>query len=612
MKSEWESERQAATYIQFHWRGHLFRAQATKKKHAARLAAAARLQRAWRHFVFKRSFRRLVVFGLEAAGAGWPTVSMIQRCWRAARLRRRYRGILGTLNDRYLSDEQMRTNAASGAEWYTPAMMLRRERVYRDGKVQAALENAWQAVTSASARQHSTYDPDKLSWPQYAEMARKIYLCLMKRNDPREAFLLAKIDWERDTRNWPDPSTPLMERAIDHEAFFHSWFELADVNTDEMDEYTYGKFIKSTVHKIVVFDPHVDTYVLRSDADVMNFVVNGGGRYVEPRPRLVRPPLVPEKSDARYFKHTAASRAHAQTQRLAAANSESSLAATPREELQLAPGDTAREEHTQPLHVLPSPPPAAIAPPSLQPPAHPSPLGMEPPRHPLIGVVEPPPWPLKRAHSTKVPARTLPTLPKRTGTMPEITVAIHTALRETPAPPKAGPDDRAAPSELRLRRRSQASQAKPVSKSTSRRASLDLALHRVDTDRVGGGAGPRPARFSVGVVNIGRKPRSFNADLAPAVLPSIRTSRPNPADVVARLSQPRQRSLSRASRAPAERPSFGRLALGSIADKEVIAAQALASPTRGVQAQAARTRTPRGARWSTFEEALAANSQCNP
>jgi len=228
-------------------------------------------------------------------------------------------------------------------------MMLRRERMYRDPVVQAELERAWQAVSAASARAVPSDEHDgaaTIGWQQYAQLcaallaerraprraprptcappapphppppasaassSRKLYLCLMKRSDPHEAFLLAKLDWERDTRGWPDAATPLMERVIDRATFFRSWFELADVNTDDMEEETYGRFIERTIRLIVRTDARSGACMLRSDAEVMNLVVKNGGLHIESRARMSRAPAyAPPKENARFHQQTIASKA---------------------------------------------------------------------------------------------------------------------------------------------------------------------------------------------------------------------------------------------------------------------------------------------------------------
>mmetsp|Transcript_3829 Transcript_3829/g.11045 ORF Transcript_3829/g.11045 Transcript_3829/m.11045 type:complete len:614 (-) Transcript_3829:249-2090(-) len=282
--------------------------QTTWKGKAVPERMVLRIQRMWRILTLRRNFRRLLVFG-EAAIAAWPAVSTIQRCWRASRLRRRWYGILEALDDRFLTEEM--AVDAKGTAWYSPAMMLRRERLWRDPGVRAALERAWQAVVAAVPHAKNA-DVDFLNWAQYAEMSRKLYLKLMRRNDPREAFLLARIDWERDTRDWPDPSTPLNERLLGREEFYKSWFELADINTDAMDENTYRGYIEETVDMVVDVHPKTGKPSLRSDYEVMNMVARGGAAagLSETRQKWMRAQTYVPLPKSRYEQPTASTRAY--------------------------------------------------------------------------------------------------------------------------------------------------------------------------------------------------------------------------------------------------------------------------------------------------------------
>lgn len=256
----------AAVRIQAHWRG--VRA---RKLLELRNASASLLQRNWRACVMRKKLRRIAVFG-EAVLFTFPPVSLIQRQYRNYRLRKRWNGILEELDRKYLTSPLVRAEKETN-KWYQPAMMLRRERLWRSAEVQKALQLAWDAVSAASKLRHSdrTGAPS-LSWQQYYEISRKVYIVLMKRNDPREAFLLAKLDFERDTRNWPDKSTPVFERRVGRADFFRSWFELADVNTDSMDAGTYSGFVDQTAHTIVKLDPSTGAYMLRPDAEIYELV----------------------------------------------------------------------------------------------------------------------------------------------------------------------------------------------------------------------------------------------------------------------------------------------------------------------------------------------------
>jgi hypothetical protein len=212
---------------------------------------ATRLQRQWRVTMSRSRWRRLLAFGLVAVENPWPTVSLIQRCWRRARLRRRYAGIVQALTDRYMPEE-MKGGTESLNEWYTPAMILRRERMWRSDRVQAALDKAWCAArsfgTESSSSSSERADHQTLGWHEYKEIARKVYLALTRRNDPIVATALAVSDWKSDTHGGgPDA-------RLDRGAFFRSWFELTDVHTDTMDVDAYVSFLEQLIDKIVYTD----------------------------------------------------------------------------------------------------------------------------------------------------------------------------------------------------------------------------------------------------------------------------------------------------------------------------------------------------------------------
>ena len=201
---------EAAAYLQEVWRSHRARAVASAKIQAAfrgkavrrdmrRLRAAAVIQRAFRRSTMRHSLHRLGVFsvatevGARAATVhAWPSVSLIQRHFRAHRLRCRWRAMMETLSTRYLTDEHDRAEARKGDSWYSPAMLIRRERLWRDADVQRALQGAWDSFSQATARHHGeraaahggrpahgggahaeadgVRDASVLTWPDYFEI----------------------------------------------------------------------------------------------------------------------------------------------------------------------------------------------------------------------------------------------------------------------------------------------------------------------------------------------------------------------------------------------------------------------------------------------------------
>lgn len=257
------SEALAAIAIQQGWRSH------TQTRDSV-----TRLQRHWRRHVMRMRWQRLVVFGADALeGESWPMVRKIQRSWRSMRIRRLWFGMIEALQGRYLPSPMKRGEEPVN-KWYSPAMCIRRERIWRSERMQLALERAWAAALSTASDEGAT----ALGWFEYAEIFRKIYLAITRKNDPEEALELAKADWEHDTRAMPPGA------GIDHFTFTKSWFELADVNTDVMDEEAYVEFIEELIGKIVVTSESKGP-VLRSDFEIMGLISKEAGGHIESRVR---------------------------------------------------------------------------------------------------------------------------------------------------------------------------------------------------------------------------------------------------------------------------------------------------------------------------------------
>jgi hypothetical protein len=280
--SSGEHTSEAACYIQEHWHAHKKvddasrRIQAALHGHEARheahvLRAIVHIQRAARRADMRRKLRRLsLVTRSSAAEVGarsatthaWPGVSLIQLTWRAHFLRRRWHAILERLHEMHPARRPSQSQP-------TPAVLIRRERLWRNDKVQQGLDRAWEAVAGAIAnRSGERGDERGLSWAAYHEMSQKVHALLVQRTDPRTAFFLAKADFAHDTRYWADPATPLFQRRLSREDFNRSWFELAC--TDDLDEEdALEDFIEETAHALVKRDPDTGAYVLRSDAEII-------------------------------------------------------------------------------------------------------------------------------------------------------------------------------------------------------------------------------------------------------------------------------------------------------------------------------------------------------
>jgi hypothetical protein len=147
--------------------------------------------------------------------------------------------------------------------------------MWRDERLQDVLERAWTAVASATAlRIFSAAPPESgsagLTWKEYFEMSRKLAVALRVKHTPGSGSVhdMACADFEHDTREWPDPTTPLLERTLSKEAFARSWFELADVYTAEVDAAAFEAFVDATARTIVKQDLY-GTFMLRPEPEIL-------------------------------------------------------------------------------------------------------------------------------------------------------------------------------------------------------------------------------------------------------------------------------------------------------------------------------------------------------
>lgn len=173
--------------------------------------------------------------------------------------------MIKTLKHKFLSSP-LRRGEREPNQWYSPAMLLRRERCWRDERVQNALQNAWLAISRCVCKQPAS--EAFVTWHAYWELSRKLYLLLVQRTDFQEAHDLAVRDWDRDTLG-QDPGHPV---GLDNRAFRKSWFELADVYTTTIDEEAYVAFVDGLVEKLVAADEASGEARLRSDFDIITAV----------------------------------------------------------------------------------------------------------------------------------------------------------------------------------------------------------------------------------------------------------------------------------------------------------------------------------------------------
>ena len=133
------------------------------------------------------------------------------------------------LHSTYLDEKALRAGAED-CEWYTDEMMIAREKLKHDRDVVEALQLAWERISPPSER---------LTHEDYIVMSRKIYLALKADAeegdfDPHDCLDDVEEDWLEDSGG---------KQFLGGGDFFKCWFQLADLNTSNVDAQEYAEFI---------------------------------------------------------------------------------------------------------------------------------------------------------------------------------------------------------------------------------------------------------------------------------------------------------------------------------------------------------------------------------
>ena len=141
---------------------------------------------------------------------------------RSRRARAAFSAVIDAAKERFL-DARALAAGASKSRWYTTTAMTIREALSQDADIQTRLRFAWyRCLEACGLPPHGT----SLNYEQYLTMSRKVYLVVKLLDgdasvDPRDCMRTLHEDWISDSQGTG-------EMAV--EAFFRSWFELADVH----------------------------------------------------------------------------------------------------------------------------------------------------------------------------------------------------------------------------------------------------------------------------------------------------------------------------------------------------------------------------------------------
>ena len=167
------------------------------------------------------------------------------------------------LKSMFLDDRAKKAGAESNP-LYTTAVLSARNTLRTDVRVIEALDHAWVKVKAA----FGTPEANGLSFGQYCEMSRKLYLAVHAFEASYEilpsdfAFTL-QADWLVDAEG-ASVQTGTLEEA----AFKRSWYELADVHTDGVDAVEYATYLRKVTSAVIA--PFERGGGWRSDADLLD------------------------------------------------------------------------------------------------------------------------------------------------------------------------------------------------------------------------------------------------------------------------------------------------------------------------------------------------------
>ena len=204
------------------------------------------------------------VGGADAPAASPPhddrwAAATIQRVCRRRGALRRFFETVARARASFLDDEAIAAGATRG-QFYTDSALVMRELARHTPEVEAALEEAWLAITEADPS--ANRGDEAVSPIVYVTFYRKLYLHMHDEGrdgdiDPIDCLDSMRRDWKADTGALDDGS-PRRE-SFDRESFFRSVYQLADLSTDSVSREDYAEWIRRATARVT-------TVGLRRDA----------------------------------------------------------------------------------------------------------------------------------------------------------------------------------------------------------------------------------------------------------------------------------------------------------------------------------------------------------
>ena len=154
----------------------------------------------------------------------------------------RQKSLAEELADRLRHTEEMddrtqrRMATERTAEFYSKEGVNSRLLIMEQPNVKQALEELWACANCVDP------EDEVIDKSEYKIMHRKIVLHLQPMATPNEAMEAAEEDWLRDSMG---------EEGLSKERFIISWFELADLWTEDMSAEEYEEFLRETMEAIV-------------------------------------------------------------------------------------------------------------------------------------------------------------------------------------------------------------------------------------------------------------------------------------------------------------------------------------------------------------------------
>ncbi|GBG26144.1 Hypothetical Protein FCC1311_023642 [Hondaea fermentalgiana] len=131
-------------------------------------------------------------------------------------------------------------------------MLLQRESIRFSARIRSLLTMVWLAADSDFS--------GKLDKPEYMLLNQKLQVAVIGQFDPVEGAAMAEEDWEIDSS------------GLDHlnfASFSHSWFQIVDLWTDEVNEDVYFAFLNQLVQRMLIVGEN-GTLRFRENDDIVS------------------------------------------------------------------------------------------------------------------------------------------------------------------------------------------------------------------------------------------------------------------------------------------------------------------------------------------------------